>query len=112
VRGETDRKNVIIIFDDSPHDLYPKIQRADLNEYLHKLFQNKSLIDIKNAFVNAIHDPEEHFGSSDIVNYLDKIIGQIQLNNVYMTNIALLKSFNDLSDKMSILIDVLTLNKN
>ena len=120
-------KNIIIKFNNIEYELFPKInisriseknedEKEKIIEHLNKLLYNRSLFDIQFALKNSIDKtdyqsklrdhgklvPSSNIYSFNVENYFDKVIMKAELKN--LTN-----KVNDLSDKIALVIDYLTL---
>lgn len=121
-------RNIIIKFNNIEYELFPRInisnplmgknedEKEKIIEYVKKLLCNRSLIDIQFALKNYVDRtnyrskmrdhgklvPPSDIYSSNVNNYLDKVIMKAELK--ILTN-----KINDLSDKMAMMIDYLTL---
>jgi predicted RNA methylase len=108
-KGETDSmmlpmKDVSIVLDDKKHKLFQK--DVVICNHLNTLFIGRSILVIRNALVNAkTYKSFDRFDSSEIVNFLDKVIAETRQAHLFEEMSSLKKSVNEMSKNIDIILD-------
>jgi len=95
---------VRVYFDNEEYEIFPK--NSDSVTNIKNIFRNRSLLEVKNALSDTGFFDVKDFFFSTIITILDE-----RSKNSFLMIDSLSKKIDDLSDKVNILVDVITLNQ-